>query len=249
VNEDRIRRYARQLVLKEGGGIGQKKLLEGSAFLVGAGGLGCPAALYLAAAGVGRITIADPDLVDLSNLHRQIAFTNADVGLPKAETLARAASARNPDSRTTHHAVRVTPENARDLFRGHSVVLDGSDSVETKFAANDAAVALGIPIVVGGVLRWSGQTMTVLPGRTACYRCVFETPPAAAADTCESAGILGPAAGVVGSMMALEALKILLGAGKLMAGRMAVVDLMEGTQREVPWPRRKDCAACGRVSM
>lgn len=248
LSEDQIRRYSRHLLLKEVGGKGQRRLLEGSAFVVGAGGLGCPAALYLAAAGVGRITIADPDAVDLSNLHRQILFGTADVGRPKAEAAAAALRRANPDVRVEALTQRVTAENARALFRGHGVVVEGSDSPETKFAANDAAIALGIPIVVGGVVRFSGQVLAVLPGRSACYRCVFEAPPSGEAETCEAAGVLGAAAGVVGALMAVEAQKILLGIGPAAGGSMRVLDLLAGTERAVPWPRRPGCAACGSAS-
>lgn len=243
-SEDQIRRYSRHLLLREVGGKGQRRLLESAVFVVGAGGLGCPAALYLAAAGVGRITIADPDTVDLSNLHRQILFGTADVGKPKAEAAAAALRRANPDARVEALTQRVTAENARDLFRGHGVVIEGSDSPETKFAANDAAVALGIPIVVGGVVRFGGQVLPVIPGRTACYRCVFETPPSGEAETCEAAGVLGAAAGVVGALMAVEAQKILMGIGAP-GGAMRVLDLLAGTERAVVWPRRRGCPACG----
>ncbi|MEK7470327.1 MAG: HesA/MoeB/ThiF family protein [Planctomycetota bacterium] len=245
-SEEQIHRYARHLVLREVGGVGQRRLLDARVLVVGAGGLGCPAALYLAAAGVGQIAIADPDAVALENLQRQILYGNADVGLGKAEAAASALRRLNPDVSVEPLAVRVTAANARVLVKGRSLVVEGTDDPETKFAMNDACVAEGVPLVIGGVVRWSGQLMAVLPRKTACYRCVFENPPEAPAETCEAAGVLGPAAGAVGTLMAVEACKLLLGKGDPLAGRMRVIDFLAGTSRDVSWSIRKDCATCKR---
>ena len=246
-SEEQIRRYSRHLVLREVGGTGQRKLLDASVLIVGAGGLGSPAALYLAAAGVGRIAIADHDSVDLTNLHRQILFTHADLGRPKAETAAAALRRNNPEITVEALPHRVTPENVRGLVKGRSLVVEGTDDAATKFAVNDACCAEGVPLVIGGVVKWSGQLMAVLPGRTACYRCVFEAPPEGETETCEAAGVIGPAAGAVGTLMAVEACKLLLGAGEPIAGRMRVVDFLKGTSRDVAWPRRPGCTACLRA--
>ncbi|KAF0244624.1 MAG: hypothetical protein FD180_2350 [Planctomycetota bacterium] len=243
--EDQIHRYARHLVLREIGGVGQRKLLDARVLIVGAGGLGCPAALYLAAAGAGRISIADHDAVAVENLQRQILYGSADVGRPKAETAAAALRRNNPDVIVEPLAVRVTAAGARALVKGRSLVVEGTDDPETKFAVNDACVAEGVPFVIGGVVRWSGQLMAVLPGKTACYRCVFENPPVTPAETCEAAGVLGPAAGAVGTLMAVEACKILLGKGEPLAGRMRVIDFLAGTSRDIAWKRRPGCPACG----
>ncbi len=244
-SEEQIHRYARHLVLREVGGAGQRRLLDARVLVVGAGGLGCPAALYLAAAGVGRIAIADHDAVAVENLQRQILYGAADVGRPKAETAAAALRRVNPDVAVEPLVRRVTAAEARGLVRGRSLVVEGTDDPETKFAVNDACVAEGVPLVIGGVVRWSGQLMAVLPRRTACYRCVFENPPEGAAETCEAAGVLGPAAGAVGTLMAVEAVKLLLGKGEPLAGRMRVMDFLNGTSRDVAWKRRPGCAACG----
>ncbi|MCE9581671.1 MAG: HesA/MoeB/ThiF family protein [Planctomycetes bacterium] len=243
-SEEQIKRYSRHLVLREVGGVGQRRLLDASVLVVGAGGLGCPAALYLAAAGVGRIAIADHDTVDLTNLHRQVLFTQADIGRPKAEAAAAALRRANPDVTTEALAVRITPGNVRGLVKGRSLVVEGTDDAETKFAVNDACCAEGVPLVIGGVVRWSGQLLAVLPGRTACYRCVFEAPPAGDAETCEAAGVIGPAAGAVGTLMAVEACKILLGTGDPLAGRMRVLDFLKSTSRDVAWKRRPGCPGC-----
>ncbi len=243
--EDEIHRYARHLVLKEIGGTGQRRLLDARVLVIGAGGLGCPSSLYLAAAGVGTIAIADHDAVAVENLQRQVLYGAADVGRPKAEAAAAALRRANPDVAVEAIARRVTREGARDLVRGRTLVVEGTDDPETKFAVNDACVAEGVPLVIGGVVRWSGQLMAVLPRRTACYRCVFENPPDAAAETCEAAGVLGPAAGVIGTLMAVETVKLLLGKGDPLAGRMRVMDFLKGTSRDVAWKRRPGCAACG----
>ena len=243
-SEEQIHRYARHLVLREIGGVGQRRLLDASVLVIGAGGLGCPAALYLAAAGVGRIAIADHDAVAAENLHRQILYGKTDLGQAKAEVAATALRRVNPDVSVEPLSIRVTAAGARALVKGRSLVVEGTDDPETKFAVNDACVAEGVPLVIGGVVRWSGQLMAVLPRKTACYRCVFESPPEAPAETCEAAGVLGPAAGVVGTLMAVEACKLLLGKGEPLAGRIRVMDFLAGTSRDVAWNRRPGCPAC-----
>jgi adenylyltransferase/sulfurtransferase len=213
--------------------------------VIGAGGLGCPA-LYtlapkLAERGLG-VVVVDDDVVDRSNLHRQILHSTIDVGRPKIESARDALILRWPTLRVETRRVRVSSANARAVVRGAKVVLDGTDSIESKFLINDACVAERVPLVHGGVVRWSGQLMSVLPGQ-ACYRCLFEAPPSEAAPTCEQAGVLGPAAGVIGTLMADEALRILDGKPAL-AGTMLVCDFQSDERRLVRIHRRRGCAAC-----
>jgi adenylyltransferase/sulfurtransferase len=213
--------------------------------VIGAGGLGCPALYALAPSlskrGLG-VLVVDDDIVDPSNLQRQILHTSIDIGRPKVESARDALLRRFPELRVETKRVRVVAENARQILRSAAVVLDGTDSIESKFVINDACVAEGVPLVHGGVVRWEGQLMSVLPDG-ACYRCLFEEPPAEAPPTCEQAGVLGPAAGVIGAMMADEALRILDGRPAL-AGTMIVCNFMRDERRLVRIHRRRGCAAC-----
>ena len=244
--EEQVRRYARHIVLAEVGGQGQRRLLESRVLVVGAGGLGSPVALYLAAAGVGTLGLCDGDTVDLSNLQRQILHGTPDVGREKVDSAQAALARINPEVRVERHALRLGADQA-DLVGAYDVVVDGSDNFETKFLLNDIAVERGVPLVIGGILRFSGQVMTVLPGST-CYRCVFEeAPPADLAPSCQEAGVLGAVAGVVGSLQAVEVLKLLLGRGTPMADRILVYDALAGTFREVGVTRRPGCTACNRA--
>lgn len=205
--------------------------------IVGAGGLGCPALFALEGAGVA-ITVVDDDVVDLSNLHRQVAYRAADVGVPKVEALRR----RFPDVRGLRG--RVDAANARALVRAFDVVLDGTDRLETKFLLNDACVGEGVALVHGGVIGWAGQLMAILPGE-ACYRCLFEAPPPpGCVGTCAEDGVIGPVAGVVGTLMAREALNILDGRPEL-ASALLVFDGRSGERRPVRFRRRAGCRACG----
>lgn len=241
-----LARYARQILLPEVGGAGQDRLAKARVLIVGAGGLGSPAALYLAGAGVGELTLVDNDPVDVSNLHRQILHGTADLGAPKVRSARRRLSDLNP--RVTLKALnkRLVPPNAPGLFRGHDLILDGSDNFDTRYLVNDTAVSLGIPLVWGAVLRWEGQAMTVVPGRSACYRCLFPEPPdPAVAPSCADGGILGPIAGVIGALMAAEALKVLLGAGVPLTGRLLQYDGRAARFRERAANRRRNCPSCG----
>ncbi|MCI0341416.1 MAG: HesA/MoeB/ThiF family protein [Planctomycetales bacterium] len=243
LRDDQYDRYARQIQLPEVGGRGQERLLRSRVLVVGAGGLGSPALLYLAAAGVGTLAIADGDRVERSNLGRQVIHDDGSIGRGKAEAAAERVRALNPDV-----SVEVLPRLEGAALRGavarFNATLEGSDSVETKFAVNDAALAAGKPAVIGGIHRWEGQVMVVRPGGGACYRCLFETPPAPAAlESCEQAGLLGPVAGVVGSLQAVECLKLLLGL-EVPAGRLVCYDAAKGTFREVEVRPRPGCP-CG----
>lgn len=237
-----VERYARHLVLRELGGPGQQALKAARVLMVGAGGLGAPAALYLAAAGVGRIGVADPDTVALSNLQRQILYDTADVGAPKTEVTARRLTALNPDIVVEAHALAVIPDNAAALIAGYDLVLDGTDDFATRFAVSDACVATGKTLVSGAIARWTGQ-IGVFPGKP-CYRCLVpEVPPDA--DTCATVGVVGALGGVIGSMMALEAVKIIAGAGEPLSGRLLIYDALAGETRTVRIGPDPDCPACG----
>lgn len=225
--------------------------MAASVLLIGAGGLGSPVALSLAASSrVGQLTLVDPDRVELSNLHRQILLQEADLGRPKvraaADTLAAQPRVASGQLRLVLHEARLKPDNAESLLAGHQLVIEGSDDLETKFLVSDCAVRCKVPAIIGGVVRWSGQLMTVWPpGASACYRCLFEEPPPpGSALTCQQAGVLGPACGLVGGLMATEALLALRGTPEL-AGALLTVDLLGWRLRRVPIGRRPDCPACG----
>lgn len=242
-----IDRYARQLILPEVGGAGQKKLKGARVLLVGAGGLGSPAALYLAAAGVGTLVLVDNDVVDLSNLQRQILHFTPDVGKAKVLSAREKLIALNPGIKVLVKKTRFTPANADRLLAGCDLALDGSDNFETRYALNRACMALGVPLVWGAVLRWGGQIMSVLPGQSACYECLFpEMPDPALAQSCTNAGIMGSVAGTIGSLMATEALKLLLAKGDALTGRLWIMDLLKMVLRERRVSRRVNCSACGR---
>jgi molybdopterin/thiamine biosynthesis adenylyltransferase len=237
-----IERYARHLVLREVGGPGQQKLKGGSALIVGAGGLGAPAALYLAAAGVGTLVLADPDAVDLSNLQRQVIYTGEDVGRPKPEAAADRLAALNPHIFVAGYNGAFTPETADELVDGVDLVLDGTDDFAIRFAVNEACVRHGKPLVTGAIGRWTGQ-IGVFSGRP-CYRCLVpEVPPEA--ETCSAVGVVGALAGVIGSLMALEAIKLMTGAGEPLEGRLMIYDALAGETRTVRVAADPDCPVCG----
>jgi molybdopterin-synthase adenylyltransferase len=244
--EPELVRYARQIVLREVGPEGQRRLRRAAVAVVGAGGLGSPALLYLAAAGVGRITVVDDDRVSLDNLQRQVLHDTGTVGEAKVHGALRRIDALNPDVRVRAVERRLDAENARDILRGHDLVLDGSDNFATKFAVNDACVELGICAVIGGILRFDGQVVVVPPGGP-CYRCLFhDEPPPGQVPTCSAAGVLGPVAGVVGSLQASEALRHILGVGAAQTGRVLTVDLLDPRLRSVPFAPDPECPACRR---
>ena len=242
-SDDEIERYARHLVLAEVGGPGQQRLRAGRAAIVGLGGVGAPAALYLAAAGVGRLTLIDDDAVALSNLQRQVIFAASDLGRPKVEAGAAVLAALNPHVEVALVERRLTADNARDILARHDVVLDGTDDFATRFAVNAACLSLGVPLVSGALGRWSGQ-VGVFRGRP-CYRCLVpEAPPDA--DTCARVGVVGALAGVIGSMAALETIKLLAGAGDPLSGRLLLYDGLAGTARTATVAPDPGCPACGR---
>ena len=241
-----IERYSRQILLKQVGGKGQEKLLASKVLIVGAGGLGSPVALYLAAAGVGTIGLIDGDNVDVTNLQRQIAHFTSDIGVPKVQSAAEKLKAINPSVNVeTYHELALA-HNTLDIVRGYDFVIDGTDNFPAKFLINDACVFAGVPFSHAGILRFDGQLFTVIPGQTACYRCLFGgPPPAGAVPTCSQAGVLGGVAGVIGSLQATEALKYLLGIGELLTDRMLVFDALGMRFREVKFRRNPKCPICG----
>lgn len=246
LTEQQIERYSRHIILPQVGGKGQAKLLAGRVLLVGAGGLGSPAALYLAAAGVGTIGIADGDVVDLSNLQRQVAHTTADVGRPKVESAAEKCRAINPDVNVRLHREHIRADNALDIFKDYDFIIDGTDSFAAKFLVADACHFAGKPYSHAGILRFEGQAMTVIPGKTGCYRCLFrQPPPPNAVPSCSQAGVLGVLAGIVGTIQAAEALKFLLNLGDLLTNRLLVFDALKMSFREVKFQPSAACPLCG----
>lgn len=245
--DDQLERYSRHLILKEIGVCGQKKLLAARVLVIGAGGLGSPAAMYLAAAGVGTIGIVDDDVVDLSNLQRQIIHGTGNVGMPKVESAAETVTSINPDVTVKPYHIRVSAGNIAELIAGYDVIVDAADNFSTKFLINDACVLAGKPYIYGGALRFEGQLMTYVPGRGPCYRCIFRDMPAAGeVPSCKEAGVLGAVVGVIGSMQAVEAVKLILGVGKPLTARLMTFDALAMTCRAVPLPEREpDCPVCG----
>ena len=241
-SDDEVERYARHLVLAEIGGPGQQKLARARVLIVGVGGVGGPAALYLAAAGVGTLGLIDGDTVALSNLQRQILFSGDDIGRPKVEAGADRLTALNPHVRIETHAHALTGDNAAALIAGHDVVLDGTDDFDTRFLVNAACVSAGVPLVSGALGRWSGQ-VGVFAGRP-CYRCLIAAPPPDA-ETCARVGVGGALAGVVGAMAALETIKLITGAGEPLTGRLLLYDGLAATARTVTVAADPQCPVCG----
>jgi molybdopterin/thiamine biosynthesis adenylyltransferase/rhodanese-related sulfurtransferase len=244
-------RYSRHLLIPEVGEVGQAKLLASKVLLIGAGGLGSPAAFYLAAAGVGRLGIVDDDVVDESNLQRQILHNTERVGRPKVESARQTIEALNPDVRVDEHRTRLTRDNALDLIAQYDLVLDGSDNFGTRYLINDACVLLGKPNVHGSIFRFDGQATTFVPGGgRPCYRCLFpEPPPPELAPSCQEAGVLGALPGIIGIVQTIETLKVLLGKGEPLIGRLLVYDALAQTFREMKYARDPACPACGEEPM
>src|SRR5690606_16910672 len=238
-------RYARHLALPEIGVAGQQKLAESSVLIIGAGGLGSPTGLYLAAAGVGRIGLLDDDRIEVSNLQRQVLFATHEIGQGKAETAKARLSALNPDVQITAHAERLVAANAERLFAPYDIVIDGTDRLATRYLINDTCVLLGKPLVSAAIHRFEGQAMTYLPGQSPCYRCLYPNSPEDLIPSCATAGVLGVLPGVMGSLQATEAIKLLAGIGKPLAGRLRLYDALTLSFDEVRFARRADCAVCG----
>jgi molybdopterin/thiamine biosynthesis adenylyltransferase/rhodanese-related sulfurtransferase len=246
LTEPQRRRYARQVLLPEIGVDGQRRLLDARVLIIGAGGLGSPAALYLAASGVGTIGIVDDDVVDESNLQRQVLHGVDRIGLPKVDSAETTLRRLNPDTAVVKHGERLTANNVDRLLAGYDVVVDGTDNLDTRYLLNDAAVRARRPVVHGSVYRWDGQVTTFLPFGGPCYRCMHPVqPPAELAPDCDVAGVLGVLPGIVGTLQANEVLKLLLGVGRPLAGRLLTVDALRSTFEEIAVPRDPACPACG----
>ncbi len=243
--DDEITRYSRNILLSEVGGVGQAALRAARVLVVGAGGLGCPLVLYLAAAGIGTIGVVDDDAVELSNLQRQIAHTTAAIGTPKVRSLAASVGALNPATVLDLHQTRLTAANAAALVAAYDLVCDGSDNFDTRFLVNDACVLAGKTMISAAVLRFDGQLATFKPGGP-CYRCLHAAPPPpGAVATCGEAGVLGAVTGVMGTLQATEVLKEVMGVGDSLAGRMLIWDALGARFHVIRLPRDPACPACG----
>ena len=244
---DEIERYSRQILVPDLGGKGQIRLRQGRVLVIGAGGLGSPAAFYLAAAGVGTLGLVDPDRVELSNLQRQILHRTADIGRKKVESAQARLTELNPGVTVVIQAVRLEEHNAAEIFRDYDFIVDGSDNFDTKFLVNDTAVATGIPFSHAGIVRLQGQVMTVIPHKSACYRCFFnDPPPPEELLSCQQAGILGAVAGTIGSIQATEAIKFLAGFEEgLLTDRLLTYDARTMKFHTVEVRRDPACSACG----
>lgn len=246
-SDSELDRYARHIVLREVGGAGQKKLKQARVLVIGAGGLGAPVLQYLAAAGVGTIGVIDDDVVDNANLQRQVIHRDEDIGKPKVFSAAAAMRAQNPYVEVRPDNRRLTDDIAADLFADYDLILDGTDNFDTRYLANRHAVALGKPLISGALSQWEGQISLFHPAKGGpCYQCIFpEAPAAGLAPSCAEAGVIGPLPGVIGAMMAQEAVKQITGAGQVLRGEMLIYDGLYGETRKIRLSPRADCPVCG----
>ena len=245
--DEQINRYSRQIILSEVGGKGQKKLRDAKVLIIGAGGLGSPAALYLAAAGIGTLGLADGDVVDLSNLQRQILHTTDRIGVPKVESGKQLLSALNPEVTLNLYPEHVSAENLPKLLEGYDIILDGSDNFSTRFLVNDACFFARKTLISGSIFRFEGQVATIKPHQGyPCYRCLYpEPPPAGLVPNCQEAGVLGVLAGTIGVLQANEAIKETLELGETLANSLLLYDALDMTFRKVRRPKAPDCPLCG----
>lgn len=244
--ESQIERYSRQIILKEIGGEGQKRLLQAKVVIIGAGGLGSPSAYYLAAAGVGKIGIVDSDKADLSNLQRQILHFTKDVGRLKTESAQEKLTAINPDCEVVLHTTRINAKNVLDIIGEYDAVINGSDNFPTRYLINDACIINKIPLFEGAVIGFSGQVMTILPHESACYRCLYEEPPPPGlVPSCQEAGVMGATPGVIGLIQSTEVVKWILGKGKLLTNRVLLYNGLEMEFNEFQVARNPQCPVCG----
>lgn len=246
-SNEQLERYSRHIILKEVGVKGQKKLLNAKVLIIGAGGLGAPAAMYLAAAGVGTIGIVDADEVDLSNLQRQIIHTTEDLGKAKVQSAKETINQMNPDVTVNTYRTFVTSENIKELIAEYDFIIDGTDNFPAKFLINDACVILKKPFSHAGIIRFQGQLMTYVPGKGPCYRCIFkDPPPKEAVPTCKQAGVIGAMGGIIGCLQAMEAVKYIVGVGDLLTGYLLTYDALKMEFRKIKLPEdTSDCAVCG----
>lgn len=250
LTDTQIRRYARHIVLREVGGLGQAKLLAAKVLVIGAGGLGAPVLLYLAAAGIGTLGVVDDDTVDLSNLQRQIIHSQDRLGQPKTDSAAEAIAGIDPDIHVIRHPTRLTAENAAPLIADYDLVIDGSDNFAARFAAATACYHLGKPLISAAIFQFHGQVTSLIgrPGNDKpCLRCLHpEEPPAEAVPSCAQAGVLGMIAGVIGSLQATEAVKLILGQGAPLIGRLLKYEALDAAFYEIRYAKRPDCPLCGK---
>ncbi len=245
-SEDWIERYSRHIILSEVGGDGQQKIGNAKVLVLGAGGLGSPVALYLAAAGVGTLGIVDNDVVDLSNLQRQILHHTPDIGRPKVDSAIEKLQAINPDITVRPYRLMVDSTNILDIISDYDIVVDGTDNFPTRFLVNDACYFAKKPLVHGAILRFDGQAFTIVPDEGPCYRCIFrEPPPVGSVPNCSQAGILGAVAGMIGTIQATEALKLIIGKGQTLTGRLLIVDALDMSFRQTKIRKDPDCPICG----
>nr|HEV7954308.1 molybdopterin-synthase adenylyltransferase MoeB [Candidatus Acidoferrales bacterium] len=246
LSRDEVLRYSRHLIMPEVGMDGQLKLKQARVLMIGAGGLGAPLGLYLAAAGVGRLGIVDFDVVDFTNLQRQVTFSTTDVGRPKSEAAKERLAAMNPAIEITTHETRLTSENALDLFKDYDIIVDGTDNFPTRYLVNDACVLLGKPNVYGSIFRFEGQVSIFGAPDGPCYRCLYpEPPPPGLVPSCAEGGVLGVLPGIVGSLQAVETIKLILGAGDPLIGRLLLFDALGMKFRELKLKKNPDCPLCG----
>jgi sulfur-carrier protein adenylyltransferase/sulfurtransferase len=247
-SEDEVRRYARHIILPGIGGDGQRRLMDASVLVIGAGGLGSPAAMYLAAAGVETIGLVDFDRVELSNLQRQLLHDTDDVGRPKVDSARDRLNELNPNVDVRTHPVLLSSENAFDVLGDYDVIVDGTDNFPVRYLVNDACQMLGKPLVYGSIYQWEGQASVFLPGpNTPCYRCLFpEPPPPGTVPSCAEGGVFGVLPGIIGSIQAVEAIKLVLGVGESLAGTLVLYDAMRNEFTSVKLRWDPDCPVCGK---
>jgi len=246
--EDQVLRYARHIILPGIGGRGQRKLMDATVLVIGAGGLGSPAAMYLAAAGVGTLGLVDFDRVELSNLQRQLLHDTDDVGRPKVESARERLKGVNPNVDVVTHETLLSSENAFDVLGRYDVVVDGTDNFPVRYLVNDASQMLGKPLVYGSIYQWEGQASVFLPGpETPCYRCLFpEPPPPGTVPSCAEGGVFGVLPGIIGSVQAVEAIKLVLGVGELLVGKLLLYDALRNEFTTVKLRWDPDCPVCGK---
>ncbi len=244
--DEQVLRYSRHIILPEVGGKGQARIAKAKVFIIGAGGLGCPVGYYLTAAGVGTIAMIDDDIVEISNLQRQIAHSMNTLGMPKVESAKKTFEALNPDVNVVALKKRISKDDILDLIRDYDVVVDGSDNFPTRYLVNDACVMAKKPLVSGAILRFEGQVTTIMPGEGPCYRCLFEEPPPPGlVPSCQEAGVLGVLPGVIGGLQATEVLKLILGKGDILKGELLIYSALKTTFRKVKVPKNPSCPMCG----
>jgi adenylyltransferase/sulfurtransferase len=246
LTEEEIERYSRHIILKDLGGTGQQKIKDAKVLVVGAGGLGSPAAFYLAAAGVGTLGLVDSDHVDLTNLQRQILHTTEDTGRPKVDSAREKLEAMNPNVEVKTYNQYLNKDNVEAIIADYDIIVDGVDNFPTRYLLNDACVMAGKPLVEAGIMQFSGQLTTIMPGEGPCYRCIFAEPPKEGAiPSCQEAGVLGAIAGTIGTLQATEVLKLITGIGRPLVGRMLVYDAKDLSFREVEVKKSDNCDVCG----